>query len=112
MESKRVRTARALDEFEQNVDEQIGLPLRKEARTATHTQNTVSVNIRDAVAEYAQENMLDFEPLFAECMALLKERMEKAVNGLCDEYEVEPFLENHRAIGQKLTYYKFGRRTA
>lgn len=108
-----MRMARALDDFEHIVDEQVGLPLRGEARVASHVQNVVAVNIREALTEQLTvEYNLCLDELWSECMALLKERMEKAVKGLCDEYKIEPFIKGGECLGQKLTYYKFGRKSA
>jgi hypothetical protein len=111
-ESKRLRTAKALDEFEGLFNEQVGLPLRKEVRAASHVQNVLAVSIRKTVEQIADEYGLEFDTIWVECMALARERMEKAVDGLCDTYRSEPLIENGKAVGQKITYYMDIRRLA
>lgn len=107
MQTERLRRALALDEFERTIDEKVGLPLRSDARSATHMQNMLQVNVVALVDGIAKEFDLESSDIFGGCMAILSERMEKALEGVCDEFRVEVFKERGKEVGRKVTYYKW-----
>ena len=107
MESKRMRTARALDEIEEALRRHVFDRLRDNANRTNHIQNELRVDIRQSVDEVAREYDLECRDIFGEASAMLINMMKDALDGYCDDYKIEPYLVNDRLVGQKVRFYKF-----
>lgn len=104
MESKRVRTARALDEIEGVVNQCCEMA-REEAEKKAHVQNTMAFDILGEVDEIAEWFGVDFDELKSEAIGMLRNGLHVTLDGLVLEKKVEPYMVDSVCHGMKVKFY-------
>ena len=105
MESKRMRIARALDDFE-GLLEKADVAWRVEK--ASGVQGIVRLRFDNVVEELAREHGISSDDIFGEASMMTIRALEDGARGRCDDYIVRPWVDGGKFIGHVLTFYKFG----
>ena len=105
MESKRIRTAKALDELEKVVLKccKIGTG---HYRDATTIQNEDKFNIIGAIMDAADSYSVDVDDLKGETLRMLRNELSETYYGLrCEVRYVKPLMEDGECVGMSVKYY-------
>lgn len=105
-ESKRVRTARALDEIEAKARE-CGQIVRDSLHETTHYMNRMMFDSAAFVRETAERHEIEWEEIAPDALAMLREELVHCLDGeRVLERKVEPYMSSSKCIGMKITFYK------
>lgn len=103
MESKRMRVARALDEFEELL---ANVNVAERVERTSSVQGIVRLKVTDAVEQLAKKHGIEEADIMADASELAILELEHGAAG-SDEHKISPWMDGGRFVGHVLTFYKF-----
>lgn len=111
MESKRVRTARALDEIEECIWKLCGYA-RKQTECATHWKNELLFDMTGMLEDAARKYEIGVWDLKHDALQMLKEGLKTTLNAVqaedgCYGSDVYPYMKDGECVGMTARFYLF-----